>query len=178
MVVVSMGDPAGIGREVILKAAAALARKRHPPALAVVGDLAAMSAASRDLGISTPKPFGWARSHPLPRLRDGLAVIDIGRLRAATMRAARPSVAGGDAAYRYIVEGSRMALAGEAGALVTAPINKEWMNRAGHHFPGKPPRRDGQRRWQRRDLKIIAVADPVGYCRDGNAHESTGGKRK
>jgi 4-hydroxythreonine-4-phosphate dehydrogenase len=136
LVVVSMGDPAGIGREVILKAAAALARKRHPPALAVVGDLAAMSAASRDLGISTPKPFGWARSHPLPRLRDGLAVIDVGRLRAATMRAARPSVAGGDAAYRYIVEGSRMALAGEAGALVTAPINKDWMNRAGHHFPG------------------------------------------
>ncbi len=29
-----------------------------------------------------------------------------------------------------------MALAGEADALVTAPINKEWLNRAGHQFPG------------------------------------------
>ncbi len=136
LVVVSMGDPAGIGREVILKAAAVLARKRNPPALAVVGDLAAMSAASRDLRITTPKPYGWTRNSPLPRLRDGLAVINVGKLRASALRAARPSIAGGDAAYRYIVEGSRMALAGEAGALVTAPINKEWMNRAGHHFPG------------------------------------------
>ena len=31
---------------------------------------------------------------------------------------------------------ARMALAGEADALVTAPINKEWLNRAGHRFPG------------------------------------------
>ena len=29
-----------------------------------------------------------------------------------------------------------MALAEEASAIVTAPINKEWLNRAGHQFPG------------------------------------------
>jgi 4-hydroxythreonine-4-phosphate dehydrogenase len=34
------------------------------------------------------------------------------------------------------VEGARMAMAGEADGLVTAPINKEWLNRAGHRFPG------------------------------------------
>jgi 4-hydroxythreonine-4-phosphate dehydrogenase len=136
LVVVSMGDPAGIGREVILKAAAALARKRNPPALLVVGDFEAMRAASRELGSAAPEPRVWTGDRPLPRLRDGLAVINVGRLRPSAMRPARPSIAGGDAAYRYIVEGSRMALAGEAGALVTAPINKEWMNRAGHHFPG------------------------------------------
>ena len=29
-----------------------------------------------------------------------------------------------------------MAMRGEVDALVTAPISKHWMNRAGHHFPG------------------------------------------
>ena len=38
--------------------------------------------------------------------------------------------------YDYIVTGARMAMSGEADALVTAPISKDWMNRAGHHFPG------------------------------------------
>src|SRR5260370_25178617 len=47
-----------------------------------------------------------------------------------------PRVAGAEAAYRYIVEGAGMAMAGEADGLVTAPINKEWLNRAGHRFPG------------------------------------------
>jgi 4-hydroxythreonine-4-phosphate dehydrogenase len=47
-----------------------------------------------------------------------------------------PTVEGADAAYRYVVEGARMTMRGEADALVTAPINKEWLNRAGHHFPG------------------------------------------
>ena len=56
--------------------------------------------------------------------------------RFARSRPGTPSVAGADAAYRYIIEGARMAMAGEADALVTAPINKEWLNRAGHHFPG------------------------------------------
>ena len=56
MVAVSMGDPAGIGREVILKAAAALARRHNPPALVVVGDLEAMRTTSRELGGAVPEP--------------------------------------------------------------------------------------------------------------------------
>jgi 4-hydroxythreonine-4-phosphate dehydrogenase len=130
-----MGDPAGIGREIILKAAAALGRKRKTPALVVLGDLAAMRAAARDLAIAAPEPFEWpGDSKPMPR--DGLAVVNVGRLPASAATPGRPTVAGGDAAYRYIVAGCRMALEGQAGAFVTAPINKEWMNRAGHHFPG------------------------------------------
>lgn len=131
-----MGDPAGIGREIILKAAATLARKRNGPKLVVLGDLAAMRAAARELAIDAPEPFEWSGSDGPPRLADGLAVISVGRLRAPARVAGRPTVEGGDAAYRYIVEGCRLALAGRADALATAPINKEWMNRAGHHFPG------------------------------------------
>ncbi len=46
IVAISMGDPAGVGREVILKAAAALASRRGAPSIVVVGDLSAMRAAA------------------------------------------------------------------------------------------------------------------------------------
>jgi 4-phospho-D-threonate 3-dehydrogenase / 4-phospho-D-erythronate 3-dehydrogenase len=136
LVALSMGDPAGIGAEVILKAASALAGRRKSPALVVIGDLDALRASARALGLRAPQPYGWTPGAPMKRQRDGLAVISVGRLPARAAVPGRPSIAGADAAYRYVVEGARMVLAGEAGALVTAPINKEWLNRAGHRFPG------------------------------------------
>jgi 4-hydroxythreonine-4-phosphate dehydrogenase len=136
LVALSMGDPAGIGAEVILKAASALAGRRKPPALVVIGDLDALRASARVLGSRAPQPYGWTPGAPMKRQRDGLAVISAGRLPARAAVPGRPSIAGADAAYRYVVEGARMVLAGKAGALVTAPINKEWLNRAGHRFPG------------------------------------------
>jgi 4-hydroxythreonine-4-phosphate dehydrogenase len=130
-----MGDPAGIGPEVILKAAGALAARRGAPALLVIGDAGAMRAAARRLrGVPEPRPWhpGDAPLRPI----DGLGVLEVGRLGRAALKPGAPSVEGADAAYRYVVEGARMALAGEVDALVTAPINKEWLNRAGHRFPG------------------------------------------
>src|SRR6202043_1285206 len=95
LIAISMGDPAGIGPEVILKAAAQLARRRGEPMLAVIGDIGAMRETA-------------------------------GKLSSDARRPAHPTAEGADAAYRYVVEGARMALAGEVDALVTAPINKEW----------------------------------------------------
>ncbi|HVB82945.1 MAG TPA: 4-hydroxythreonine-4-phosphate dehydrogenase PdxA [Candidatus Binataceae bacterium] len=135
LLAVSMGDPAGVGPEVILKAAAAMAARRGAPALVVIGDAGVMRQAARRLG-AVPAPRPWLPGDERVRPADGLAVLEIGRLGAAAHKPGAPSVAGAHAAYRYIVEGARMAMAGEADALVTAPINKQWLNRAGHHFPG------------------------------------------
>ena len=46
------------------------------------------------------------------------------------------SAAAGEAAYRYIEHSVKLALAREIDAICTAPINKEALNAAGHHFPG------------------------------------------
>ncbi len=134
LLAITMGDPAGIGREIILRAAAALARKRAAPRLIVIGDCAAMRDEYQRIGIDTPEPRPW--SSELAAERTILPVINVGKLPAEAYQPGRPTVAGGDAAYRYILEGARMALEGRVDALVTAPINKEWLNRAGHHFPG------------------------------------------
>lgn len=130
-----MGDPAGIGAEVILKAAAALAGRRAAPSIIVIGDLDAMRAAAARLG-NVPVPREWHRDDVPLRPASGLSVFSASKLSPRAIRPAHPSVEGAGAAYDYIVTGARMAMRGEADALVTAPISKHWMNRAGHHFPG------------------------------------------
>jgi len=42
----------------------------------------------------------------------------------------------GHAAFEYILEAVKLALAGDIQAIVTAPINKESLNKAGHHYAG------------------------------------------
>jgi 4-hydroxythreonine-4-phosphate dehydrogenase len=146
-----MGDPAGIGREIILKAATALARKRRSSRLFIVGDFAAMRAAWREQREASPEPFEWSGDGSLPHLADGLGVISVGRLPARASIPGRPTIAGGDAAYHYIVAATKLALQRKTEAMVTAPINKEWMNRAGHHFPGHSEliaELTGARRWR------------------------------
>jgi 4-hydroxythreonine-4-phosphate dehydrogenase len=138
-----MGDPAGIGPEVILKAAASWTGKPGAPRLVVVGDLGMMRAAAQTLKGSVPRPVGWTLGRDIDPRGDTLGVLEASRLGRRSLTPGRPTVEGARAAYRYIETGARMALAGEAAALVTAPINKEWLNRAGHQFPNswlKSPR--------------------------------------
>jgi len=132
---ISMGDPAGIGPEVILKAAAALAGRRAAPSIIVIGDLAAMRAAAERF-VNVPVPREWHPGETPLRPASGLSVFSASKLSPRAIRPAHPSVEGASAAYDYIVTGARMAMRGEVDALVTAPISKHWMNRAGHHFPG------------------------------------------
>jgi 4-phospho-D-threonate 3-dehydrogenase / 4-phospho-D-erythronate 3-dehydrogenase len=132
LLAISMGDPAGIGAEVILKAARMI--RRDDARLLVVGDRGALEAAAARLGSDTPHLRTWAPEQRLAN--DTVDVLAVGQLKASEYEPGHPSVAGADAAYRYIIEGARMALHGEANALVTAPISKEWLNRAGHRFPG------------------------------------------
>jgi 4-hydroxy-L-threonine phosphate dehydrogenase PdxA len=43
---------------------------------------------------------------------------------------------GGDAAFRYVCRAAELALRGEVRAVVTAPLAKEALHLAGHHWPG------------------------------------------
>jgi 4-phospho-D-threonate 3-dehydrogenase / 4-phospho-D-erythronate 3-dehydrogenase len=132
LVAISMGDPAGIGAEVVLKAARML--DRSEARLLAIGDYAVLEATASRLGAQAPRLREW---RPGQRRTTGtIEVSPLGNLNPAEAEPGHPSIAGADAAYRYIIEGARMAMTGEADALVTAPINKEWLNRAGHHFPG------------------------------------------
>src|SRR6266403_5855177 len=84
---ISMGDPAGIGPEVILKAAAALAGRRAAPSIIVIGDLAAMRAAAARLG-NVPMPGDWHPDGAPLRSGSGLGGFAASKLSSRTIRPA------------------------------------------------------------------------------------------
>jgi len=134
IVALTLGDPAGTGPELILKALAqpevrALAR------LLVVGDAAVLGRAQGYTGtglrlhaISSP---GAARFAP-----DAIDVLDLKNVDLARLAMGQAQPMAGHAAYEYVKTAAELALAGQAGAVVTSAINKAALNAAGHHFDG------------------------------------------
>jgi len=163
-----MGDPAGVGPEIILKSARSV---RTGPPLVIAGDLGALRAASA-LVPDAPQAVPWTPGDPLPSAAGRLPVIEVSRLKARALRAGKPTLEGADAAYRYIRTAAEMALAGSAAGIITAPINKEWLNRAGHHFAGHSEllaQMAGVRRWRMmfvgRQLRLALVTVHLGLAK-------------
>ena len=126
-VVVSMGDPTGVGPEVTL---AALLGRNRPRGLTpiLVGDPAVYGAAAAVRGVRA-RFAEWVPPAPLPR--DALPVRVVSQLTPSQRRPGRPSVAGGRAAHAAIIEAVRLVRSGLADALVTAPICKANLVAAG-----------------------------------------------
>jgi 4-hydroxythreonine-4-phosphate dehydrogenase len=133
LIALTMGDPAGVGPEVIVKAAA-----RHDLSAfctpLVVGDLARLRRAVEICAVPLELiPVSAAREAPTgPGL---LAVLDVGGVPAG-LPFGELSAAGGEAAYRYIETAARLAVDRQVDAICTAPLNKEALHAAGHRFPG------------------------------------------
>jgi 4-hydroxythreonine-4-phosphate dehydrogenase len=138
---VTLGDPAGVGAEVTLKALAH-PRLRRVPAV-VVGDVDTIGETAKRLRLRcevVPLDEADVLAGALPpRTRGGrptIPVVAVSRLGAAARRPGKPSIAGGRAAYRYIEAAARLAEAGAIAGIVTAPINKAWVTRAGFPISG------------------------------------------
>jgi 4-hydroxythreonine-4-phosphate dehydrogenase len=130
----TMGDPAGIGPEVIAKALAdrALSRMCRP---VVVGSRALMERTIRSLKL----PLQVVEFDPTgsPRLKAGqVAVVDALKSPLPKFRMGVAADVTGAASIDFIKRAVQLAQAGSLGGIVTAPINKEAMNMAGYHYPG------------------------------------------
>ncbi|MDO8900875.1 MAG: 4-hydroxythreonine-4-phosphate dehydrogenase PdxA [Phenylobacterium sp.] len=127
---VSLGDPSGIGPEIVFKAWSAL---RHTgPHFLVVGDLGQVAAASSGTTglvrpISTAEDAARTFPHAVP-------VIDIPLLEPVVAGAPSPRAA--KAVIAWIETAVGLALSGAVGGVVTAPIAKESLYGAGFSFPG------------------------------------------
>ena len=122
-IVITMGDPAGVGPEVICKAFAELPTAELGD-ITIIGSRAVLERADALCG--TGITFGT----------NGVTLIDIETDGVADTPAGEVSAAAGEAAYQYIVRAADMANAGDTGCIVTAPINKASLNAAGHQFDG------------------------------------------
>lgn len=130
--VVSMGDPAGIGPELVARV-----YREHPQAVAgavVAGDEACLRRAIEVVGGGV-RLRRLERLSPLAAELDELVFVQTG-LPLPPPDWGHISAAAGRAAADAITWGAREVLAGRAAALVTAPIHKEALSAAGLPYPG------------------------------------------
>jgi 4-phospho-D-threonate 3-dehydrogenase / 4-phospho-D-erythronate 3-dehydrogenase len=130
---ITMGDPAGIGPEIIVKACAAL-RDRIAAGglrLLVIGSGCALDRARAALAPALVVPEVTAEDGSWP----DLCFLQAGP-EGAPIEPGVLSADGGRFAYLAVERGVRLAEAGRAGAIVTAPLNKEALNKAGYHYAG------------------------------------------
>jgi 4-phospho-D-threonate 3-dehydrogenase / 4-phospho-D-erythronate 3-dehydrogenase len=123
VVAVTMGDPAGIGPEICAKALADPS-VRSAARCVLYGDArvlrrAASVAGADPAGLDAALASGDAR------------ISDLANADPASLEPGRVSAMGGRASWEYVEAAARAALAGEARAVVTAPINKESVRAAG-----------------------------------------------
>ncbi len=115
---ITMGDPNGIGPEVIVKALAC----------------------SELQDLCTPVVFGsveiMEEAHRLTGLGTGFDTVSIGHFGKDKLHPGHPEKTAGEASLAYIREAVRIALDGKIEAVVTAPISKESIHLAGAKYPG------------------------------------------
>jgi 4-hydroxythreonine-4-phosphate dehydrogenase len=130
--VITMGDPAGIGPEIIVKACAKLRPRLDAGELRllVIGSCPALRAAQAMLGAAVDIPeTGEEADWP------ALACLQAGPEN-EPIRPGVLSADGGRLAYLAIERGVRLVQAGRVQGIVTAPLNKEALNKAGYHYAG------------------------------------------
>ncbi|TCU04330.1 4-hydroxythreonine-4-phosphate dehydrogenase PdxA [Rhizobium sullae] len=116
---ITMGDPCGVGPEISVRALAGMSPEERDTTR-IYGNLLTLEAARAALGLNVD-----LAAHVVDLPIDG-APLAWGQL----------SPVAGDAAFRFIENAVRDAEAGVIGCIVTAPINKEALNLAGHHYDG------------------------------------------
>ncbi|MBI1854045.1 MAG: 4-hydroxythreonine-4-phosphate dehydrogenase PdxA [Planctomycetes bacterium] len=120
-IAISLGDPAGIGAEVTVKAL--VSRKVAGRArFVILGDRRVVDDALR-----------IAHIRALPA---SASVVDFRNADPATIPRGRPSAAAGRASVAYIERGVRMCQRGDSDAIVTAPIHKKAIELAGFAWEG------------------------------------------
>ena len=134
-IALTMGDAAGIGPEIIMKA---LAVPERACLLQTAGDRRRRATASR--GPACRQPAAGSVS-PREPARGGVWARQASSASTSNWcpricPSARSRAIAGEAAYRYIERAVRIVEAGEAQAICTAPLSKEALHAAGHRYPG------------------------------------------
>ncbi len=126
---IALGDPAGIGAEVILKALANLAFQSQYD-LTIVGNRSLLEATAEHIqGCSNAPLADWNRLKVLevPILDEIASKIHLGK----------ESEASGAASFAYLETAIAQTLAGQFDGIVTGPIAKSAWKAAGHYYPGQ-----------------------------------------
>ncbi len=129
-----MGDPAGVGPEIIAGVwTETIVHEWCRPV--VVGNPAVLRRAVGlwQTGIAVIEVESPQRARPSPGV---IPCLPSGSHEAAQVKPGSIDARGGQAAYDALLLAARLALAREVQAITTAPLHKEALHRAGHNYPG------------------------------------------
>lgn len=132
-IAITMGDAAGVGPEIVMKALAhrALHEDCRP---FVVGDAVRLGEAGFLAGV--PVAIRMIASPEEARFEPGTVDCLNLKLIPPGLPFGKVSAIAGHAAHEYVRVATELAMAGRVDALVTAPLNKEALHAGGHDFPG------------------------------------------
>ena len=132
---ITMGDPAGIGPEIIVKSLL----DQHIYDICspvVVGDPTIIEMAVKDI-VKSDQKINILDAPADARGRLGIIdVLPLTGIDLSDFAYGKLSAKCGEAAFRSVETAIRLALDGQLDGTVTAPLNKEAMNLAGHHYDG------------------------------------------
>ena len=131
---ITMGDPTGIGPEIIVKALS-MEEPFQACRPIVFGDQEVLSRAIQIQSLSTTLEI----TEKIPEdgyLSGKIFLLPVSRLDITSLRFGQPDRACGEAMVRYIEEAVKWATRGALDAITTCPINKQAINAAGYSFPG------------------------------------------
>ncbi|MBI1407569.1 MAG: 4-hydroxythreonine-4-phosphate dehydrogenase PdxA [Caulobacter sp.] len=127
---VTLGDPAGVGPEIIVKAWTATRARANP--FLVIGDADALRSSPGGLGVPVRIVAGPAEAPAV--FAEAIPVLHLPL--AAGVVAGQPSSDHAEAIIRWIETAVGLALTGGVAGVVTAPIAKAPLYAAGFPFPG------------------------------------------
>ena len=138
-IALTMGDPAGVGPELCLRALAEAesGSLRDVCVPIVFGDADVLRRCAAQVGLAAP-----ARVMPKNDWQSSFSeitaptLLDFDSIRDSSFTPGTVNAATGAASYAYIQAAIDAALAGEVAAVTTGPISKEALHAAGHRYPG------------------------------------------
>lgn len=137
VVAITAGDCNGVGPEVALKTVLMPAVQRHcRPVLVGPEEVFGYYLSLFKMKLRLV-PFSGDASPPTKRGRLSVPYVHSSSIRPSMIAPGRMSATAGRAAARSIEKAVDLAISGEAGAVVTAPVSKEALHRAGTRFPGQ-----------------------------------------
>jgi 4-hydroxythreonine-4-phosphate dehydrogenase len=131
---ITMGDPTGIGPEIIVKALS-MEEPFQTCRPIVFGDREVLSKTIQIQNLSVALKV-IDRIPEDGYLPNNIFLLPITQLEADSLCFGKPDRACGEAMVKYIEEAVRLVMSGKLDAITTCPINKQAMNAAGYPFPG------------------------------------------
>lgn len=134
VICISMGDPAGIGAEIIVKALGKneIYNKARP---VVIGSKSVI----QDAISFIPSHLKLNIIKDIARLKGDygfIDLVDLNNIQLEDFHYGEVSAAAGKASMEYIFKAIELAKNNEVDAVVTGPINKESINKAGYNYTG------------------------------------------